>query len=265
MKREDPCAVWRRPLADQRHALNACVDKGLNRFPSQRPHSEVFFRADDIAVPTDKFRHLLSLFARYQTPLAMAVVPTWLTALRWRELVQAGMHTPRLWCWHQHGWQHKNHAHQGKKAEFGDNRPRENLRGDIVAGQQRLKTLMPESLQPLFTPPWNRCGSKALGLLSQLGFKAVSRDTGSRPGAPSALTEWNVNVDLHTRKETDSQSGYRHLMAEIEAGIASGVCGIMIHHDRMNSAAFTFLEQLLAVMAARPNIRLVNLAECLQV
>lgn len=264
MNRESPCAVWRQPLADQTLALKARVDRGLNRSPSKRPRCDVFFRADDIAIPTDNCRHLLAQFARFQTPLALALVPSWLTESRWRELVQAGGHTPRLWCWHQHGWQHKNHAPQGKKEEFGDDRARSELRGDIVAGRQHLETLLPESLQPMFTPPWNRCGSKTLELLPQLGFKAISRDFGSRPTTPPDLTEWAVNVDLHTRKEKDTQTGYDHLMDEIEAGIASGLCGIMIHHDRMNSEAFAFLEQLLGVMAAHADIRRVNLAEHLK-
>jgi hypothetical protein len=53
-------------------------------------------------------------------------------------------------------------------------------------------------------------------------------------------------------------------MAQIEAGIASGVCGIMIHHERMNTAAYVFLEQLVKVLSAHRGVRIVNISERLQ-
>ena len=264
MKAGDPCAVWQRPLTDQSGALKRCVDEGMAKSSSPNRQCDLFFRADDIGVPSENIRQLLALFARYQTPLALAVVPAWLTAPQWRELHRFGGNNDRLWCWHQHGWQHKNHTGQGKKAEFGDNRTSKALRRDIQAGRQRLEALLSDELQPLFTPPWNRCGTKTLELLPRLGFKALSRDTGSRPEAPPGLTEWPVNVDLHTRKEPDPQTGYDRLMADVEAGVASGVCGIMIHHDLMNSAAFYFLKQLLEVVTTHAGIRLVSLSRCLK-
>lgn len=257
-------AVWRQAPADLTGALKAHVDRGVERSLAASIRPDVFFRADDIGVPTDNFKRLLDLFVRFRVPLALALVPAWLTPSRWRALRRAGDGEPRLWCWHQHGWRHINHVPQGKKGEFGDQRTREDLRRDLTAGWQRLHALACEPLQPLFTPPWNRCGAKTLELLPQLGFKAVSRTAGSHPAAPASLAEWAVNVDLHTRKEKDPQTGWIRLVSEIEAGIACGVCGVMIHHDRMNGAAFAFLEQLLLVLTTHSGIALVNLAEHLQ-
>ena len=257
-------AVWRQAPADLMEALREHVDKGVERSLSASIRPDVFFRADDIGVPADNFNRLLDLFARFRAPLALALVPAWLTQSRWRELRRAGGGAPQLWCWHQHGWQHINHVPKGKKGEFGDQRTREDLHRDLAAGWQRLNALVCEPLQPLFTPPWNRCGAKTLELLPQLGFKAVSRTVGSHPAGPENLAEWAVNVDLHTRKEKTPQTGWIRLMAEIEAGIASGVCGGMIHHERMNRAAFACLEHLLLVLTTHPGITLVNLAEQLR-
>jgi len=46
----------------------------------------LFFRADDIGVPGRQFQELMTLFQRHRLPLALAVVPVWLTPGRWREL-----------------------------------------------------------------------------------------------------------------------------------------------------------------------------------
>jgi hypothetical protein len=74
-----------------------------------------------------------------------------------------------------------------------------------------------------------------------------------------------MDVDLHTRKEKSSDSGWANLFEELKAAISSGLCGIMIHHNRMNTAAFEFLEMLLKVFAARKDLQLVNFRELVQV
>ncbi|MGD8890557.1 MAG: hypothetical protein PVF53_19235, partial [Desulfobacterales bacterium] len=48
------------------------------------------------------------------------------------------------------------------------------------------------------------------------------------------------------------------LFNELEEAIASGHCGIMIHHQRMNSAAFQFLEILLNALSQRKELQLVH-------
>ena len=44
---------------------------------------KVFFRADDIAVPSKNFSRMMDLFLSYRIPLCLAVVPAWLTPKRW--------------------------------------------------------------------------------------------------------------------------------------------------------------------------------------
>jgi hypothetical protein len=95
-------------------------------------------------------------------------------------------------------------------------------------------------------------------LLRDLGYTAVSRSHGSRPKVPGELTDFFVNVDLHTRKERDPALGWRNLFNELQQAILSNCCGIMIHHQRMNAAAFDFLEMLIRILVRRRALQLVN-------
>jgi peptidoglycan/xylan/chitin deacetylase (PgdA/CDA1 family) len=219
----------------------------------------VFFRADDVAVPGKNLDRLINLFATKRVPLSLSVVPAWLTRTRWQQIKSLGRTAPLLWCWHQHGWRHKNHETTGKKQEFGPGRPSYTIRKDLILGRQRLEKLMEKDFDPIFTPPWNRCDYTTLELLKKLGYHAVSRSNGSRPSPPEGLPDFQVNVDLHTRKAGNPFEDWKCFFTELRQALLSGLCGIMIHHQRMNTPAFTFLELLLDVLAHRKGIHLVNL------
>jgi hypothetical protein len=167
------------------------------------------------------------------------------------------------WCWHQHGWLHANHEADGKKQEFGPSRCQADLKRDIGRGRQRLEKMIGHNFFPVFTPPWNRCDQKTLAVLEDLDYAAVSRSRKSRSPSLSALPEFDVNVDLHTRKEKSAAAGWHNLLAEMQQAIASGRCGIMIHHQRMNVAAFEFLEILLVTLAGFQEIKPVHFKDML--
>jgi hypothetical protein len=250
-------SIWQRLPSDLAARTERCVQKA-------REHAAipgeilVFFRADDIAVPGRRFARLLLIFERYRVPLCLAVVPAWLTPVRWQTIQGIGKNAPRLWCWHQHGWRHTNHEVQGKKQEFGPGRSKADLAHDIRRGRKRLQNLMGKSFYPVFTPPWNRCGPEALEVLKIAGYLGISRSRGSRPASPPGLPSLDVNVDLHTRKEKTPAAGWENLFAELHSAIASGRCGVMIHHQRMNDAAFDFLEILLGALTRCRALKLVH-------
>jgi hypothetical protein len=237
--------IWLAEPAHLDRALERCVEIAAAGAP------ELYFRADDIGVPGRGFEALVEVFQRRRTALNLAVVPAWLTEARWEKIREAGRRFPELWCWHQHGWRHVNHEAAGKKQELGDGRPDDAVRRDIEKGRRRLRQRLGDRFTPVFTPPWNRCGAAALRGLSEMGFLAVSRTAGSRPAPPPGLNEVDVHVDLHTMKAPDPASGWRSLLSALEASLVSGRCGIMIHHQRMNAAAFGFLDRLLALLARR--------------
>jgi hypothetical protein len=251
--------IWHQLPADLVSRTQHCIDTACERLTGKK-EGVVFFRADDVAVPGGKIARLLKLFTQNRVPLCLAVVPARLTALRWQSLSAAGREAVALQCWHQHGWRHVNHEQKGKQ-EFGAARSESEIRRDLVFGRQRLENLMQEAFYPVFTPPWNRCSPTTLRLLRELGYVAVSRGRKSQPAPPDGLPDISVDVDLHTRKESNPNSGWNHLFKELEQAIAGGCCGFMIHHQKMNDAAFDFLEMLLKLLTERRELDLVHFKE----
>jgi len=215
----------------------------------------LFFRADYIGVQGQNFSRMMELFLKYRFPLCLAVVPAWLTHGRWKTLDMFAKRGGELFCWHQHGWRHFNHELKGKKQEFGPGRTMENIAGDLEKGKQRLENILGKSFFPFFTPPWNRCSKETMDSLLDLGFYGISRSAGNKPFPPLRLKEFSVHVDLHTRKEKSMDSGWDALFNELSLGLSTGVCGIMLHHMRMNEAAFIFLEALLKNLASQGKIK----------
>jgi len=249
--------IWHHQPADLIARTESCIQSACEQAANPE-EAFIFFRADDVAAPGSRFTRLLEVFSFHRAPLCLAVVPAWLTQPRWQALNRAGQRAPSRWCWHQHGWRHTNHETQGKKQEFGPSRSRTDLEHDIRCGRQRLENVLGKHFYPVFTPPWNRCDHKTLAVLKNLGYAAVSRSRINSPPSPKGLPSLDVNVDLHTRKEKSPAAGWQNLFDELRRGIASGQCGIMIHHQRMNGAAFDFLEILLMALAGHKKIRLVN-------
>lgn len=254
-----PSSLYHREIDDLENILLQTICSGLDQGSGK---AKVFFRADDIGVPSAMFIEMVDLFKKYQMPLCLAVVPGWITAPRITSLKKITEESP-LFCWHQHGWIHKNHETLGKKQEFGESRNDEELRHDLQRGKKKLSHLLGNDFCRVFTPPWNRCGQTTLDLLSELGFEAISRSSGASPEVSIGFTDFQVNVDLHTRKEEEPQLCLDELLGELRLALAQGNVGIMLHHQRMNNRALTFLENLLQQLAGSADITPVHFQEML--
>lgn len=250
-------SLWLKQPDDLEATLNRAIEAGLDKNSSGR--ADVFFRADDIGVPSRNFSRLVDIFRRKNTPLAPAVTPAWLTEKRWSELKAETEGPSKLWCWHQHGRRHVNHEPFGSKGEFGPARSKDQLRYDIANGMNRLKKMMGNDFTPIFTPPWNKCSSDALDVMKELGFVAVSRSANAKPAPPADLPDIPISVDLHTRREITPEAAWRELFRELELSLAGERCGIMIHHQRMNDSAFGFLETLIDILSAKKEIRIISM------
>lgn len=250
-------SLWLSPPLDLASRIERCIDSAGD-LACARGTGYLFFRADDVAVPGKPFARLMELFMRHGVPLSLAVVPSWLTGARWQELKELAEKSPSLWCWHQHGWRHLNHEMHGKRQEFGPSRSPSRIREDLLRGRHRLEVHMEQDFYPVFTPPWNRCDLNTLKLLKELGYHAVSRAQASLPPTPEGLPDFPVNVDLHTRKEANPAVDWDDLFSDLGHAVASGLCGIMIHHQRMNDVAFDFLDLLLQKLSHHQSLRIVH-------
>ncbi|MEA2114312.1 MAG: polysaccharide deacetylase family protein [Thermodesulfobacteriota bacterium] len=223
----------------------------------------IFFRADDIGRIDNNFIQMMQLFADFDMPLCPALVPQWLSADNWQQ-IRSLVNKESLFCWHQHGFNHSNHEAVGKKCEFGENRLSKAIRKDILAGKNKLEQLLADSFLPVFTPPWNRCSKAAMRVLQELDFVAVSRSINVQPQSPAGLPDLAINIDLHTRKETDPKQAMDNLLAECRTALESGCMGFMLHHQRMNNNAFLFMEYLFKAIHSDPRLVPCTFRELLQ-
>ncbi len=258
-----PSPLYRQKLPDNiEQRIDSAVETGSNS--AAPPSIQLFFRADDIAVPSVSFKELIHLFQKHEVPLCLATVPSWLTPSRFRQLEDITGNNPGQWCWHQHGRLHKNFEPEGKKQEFGPAREYHQILDHLEKGKTRLESILADRFVPFFTPPWNRCSIDTIRALEKLSFTGLSRSAGARPNSTPLLPDIQVNVDLHTRKEINPEKELNDILTELEQSLASRHTGIMLHHQRMNKTAFLLLDFLIARLKQTTNIRFMRLQDFIQ-
>jgi hypothetical protein len=212
-----------------------------------------FFRDDDAGWDDSRLLALIDRFGDREVPLDLAVIPRELGPDLAREL----RGRPGLGL-HQHGFAHVNHEPQGRKCEFGPSRTRAAQQHDIAAGRERLCELLGDALQPIFTPPWNRCTQDTGECLAELGFSALSREHRAEPLGIDGLRELPVHLDWVRLAPAELAT---RVAARIEAG---GPLGVMLHHAVMAPDDLDRVSELLALVGdheralARPMIDLLR-------
>jgi hypothetical protein len=208
----------------------------------------VFFRDDDAGWRDDRLRALLERFDAHGLPLDVAAIPQALGRRMARELVARGVTV------HQHGLAHVNHEPDGRKQEFGPSRSREVQRRDIEAGRWLLAERLEADVEPIFTPPWNRCTADTGVCLAELGFEVLSRESRAEPLGVPGLRELSVSLDWCRLAPDEFARAF---------AAARGPIGVMFHHAEMDDGSLDRADELLALVAgheraaARPMMALV--------
>jgi hypothetical protein len=202
---------------------------------------EVFFRDDDAGWEGARLLELVARFAEHGLPVDLAVIPAELDeplAAKLRES-HAGLH--------QHGFAHTNHQVEGRKCEFGTARDKAAQREDIANGQQRLRALLGERLDPFFTPPWNRCTRETAENLVELGFTLLSREHKAEPFG--LLPELPVQLDVARLAPPELDERFAEHVRRDGAPV-----GVMFHHGVMDPDAMARASALLQRLAHHPNV-----------
>ena len=157
----------------------------------------VFFRDDDAGWDDERLWALLDLFDRRALPVDVAVIPAELGPALAAELAvrarAGGVHL------HQHGYAHVNHEPVGRKCEFGPSRPYQAQAADIARGAEILRDAFGDLVEPIFTPPWNRCTAETADALADAGFAVLSRDSTATP-LPTARILADVSTPLEVAR-----------------------------------------------------------------
>jgi hypothetical protein len=210
---------------------------------------DLFFRDDDVGWDDPGLWALLDLFEARSLPLDLGVIPLSLRGELARELrARAGSSTSGL-AFHQHGLAHTNHEPTGRNYEFGPSRSRPVQRQDIAEGRSRLQDHLGALVEPIFTPPWNRCTLATAECLVELGFEVLSREARASAIDVPGLVELPVRVDwfAHHKRVRLRRVELGELLAKEIA--ASGPIGIMFHHAVMDDDERSAASELITLIA----------------
>ncbi|HEY7747441.1 MAG TPA: polysaccharide deacetylase family protein [Aestuariivirgaceae bacterium] len=223
------------------------VGAALERWSAAGLHAKFWLRDDDAVEPSSRLDRLIALTARFEVPVALAVVPEQ-TGHGLAEELEGRSHVSTL----VHGWAHRNYAGEGeKKQEFGPHRPLAEMTQDLARGLHRMKQLHPSRLVPIFVPPWNRIAPNVVASLGGIGYAALSR-FGPARHAQASIAEINTHVDLIDFRGTRRCRDHALLAAETAQALSDSFehggypVGILSHHLVNDNAAFDFLEALFA-------------------
>lgn len=205
---------------------------------------DIFVRNDDGGWAQDELDLLLGLCADRQCPIDVAVIPAALDQPTAKWLHHWRIAFPGLGL-HQHGFSHSNHEQQGaRKCEFGPSRPTKLQAQDIAQGKQQLEDLLGE-IDPIFTPPWNRCVPGTLDVLCETGFALLSGDPATASIEPSQIAQLPITLDWERMRREG------HLAESVSTQIVErDTIGLMLHHETMDSSARQELGAILDIIIA---------------
>ena len=214
-----------------------------------------FFRDDDAGWHDERLFALLDILGEHGLPLDLAVIPKALTPALAEKLFRRIPDAHGPLGIHQHGYAHVNHEPEGRKWEFGPSRDYSLQRSDIEQGQSVLRRLFGPVVDPIFTPPWNRCTPVTVRCLVELGFQVLSREWEAEPFRVEPLQELPVRVDwfAHRKKVRLRREEWA---ASLAAAIAAndGPTGVMFHHAEMDAQEMNSVKEFMALLARDSNV-----------
>jgi hypothetical protein len=158
---------------------------------------KLFYRIDDVgnacAAEIEFIEHLESLSA----PYILAVIPKQLTPEMTRIIGTLSYCTV-----FQHGYLHKNHLindyylANGYMDEFPSERNLGEIQSELMAGKAILENALGRVITG-YTPPWNRCSDRAVAILEDLGFSALSAHTRKRYSTSMSILSVSVDPISH--------------------------------------------------------------------
>ncbi|MGL6208399.1 MAG: polysaccharide deacetylase family protein [Paracoccaceae bacterium] len=229
----------------------------LDRWAERGEQARFWLRDDDAVTVTPALERLLSL----SVPMTLAVIPARAEASLAMHLAdEPGVEVA------VHGWSHVNHAAAGaKSAELGADRPAAQVLAELAVSLDWLEGLFGEKALRALVPPWNRIAPAVVAGLPDLGFTVLSVFGPEAAGQPKRI---NTHVDLIDWRGSRGGRPVELLVSELVARLKliegrAGHVGLLSHHLVHDTAAWAFLEGLMAATRAHRGCEWVGLRRLL--
>jgi len=231
----------------------APLEQALDTAAAKGAAIRFWWRDDDSGHDVPALERLLDLAGYHGAPIALAVVPAWLTAA-----AHARIAASREAVVIQHGFDHDDHAPPGAKSLELGGRDLEEIDLELTRGREILIDAFGCRFLAVLAPPWNRIDPLLLADLPDRGYSGVSMfgpraDRYASPGL----------VQINTHLDPVDWRGSRLFIGEGEALAAlAGVIqldepiGVLSHHLVMDEPGWAFLDQLLKLLCHHPGAQL---------
>ncbi|MGE3176388.1 MAG: hypothetical protein AB7O32_02870 [Vicinamibacterales bacterium] len=239
--------------------MSDCLTPIVRALDARTAPLTVFFRDDDTGWNWPALDRLLTAFEDRALPIDLAVIPAEVDGVLARALL-ARRDAGSIGL-HQHGWSHRNHEPAGRKCEFGQSRAIHDMRADVAAGRRVMEQWFGDAVDPIFTPPWNRCVPALAALLPELGFRVLSRDRTAGPSGVDRLVDRPTTIDWFARRH-----GVR-LTRDAWVEDAAAQCrsestiGVLLHHAVMSDDEIRQAASFGAALASHASCRMCRLLE----
>jgi len=221
-----------------------------------------FFRNDDAGWADSQLFELLDCFSSVEIPIDLAVIPLAIEDHN-RSLYERVKYSKGLIRIHQHGYSHNNHQLQGRKCEFGSDRTGSQQQADIQAGQDLLLEYFEGQVDPIFTPPWNRCNQDTINALINLGFTTLSRDNTADHLHCHRLNELPINIDWFKKRNGTRLNRFELVQLIVQVINGGESVGVMLHHEIMDHQEREVLSELLELLSSHPRVKCEHMNEIL--
>jgi len=221
----------------------------------------MFVRDDDAGWADERLDALLDLFDEVACPIDLAVIPAELTEARAAWLLERRARSTHHIGLHQHGFAHANHEARERKSEFGRSRSPSRARVDVQAGRDLMRARLGDAVDPVFTPPWNRCRDELGPVLVEAGLDILSRDRSAGVMGTPGLRECPVTVDWCAAGRGVDPAPVEHGVQLAGAVRGDSVLGLMLHHAVMDDDDRSRLAELLRLVVLHGSVRCLSLRE----
>ena len=237
----------------------AALERELDMWAQSGQTATFWWRDDDAGADAAKLKELLHLRQALGVPLAVAVVPDWLTPDVASLIAGSGSGGIQVL---QHGVAHADHSGgRGRRMELCAGALPSGLRQALIRSRNVLRTSFPSSLIEVMVPPWNRIDEAVLSILAGSGFLGLST-LGPRRGAREhGLVVNNVHIDIIDWKDGRRFAGdeaclkvsVRHLENR-RRGVVDPLeaTGLMTHHLVHDAACHAFVDRFVRAVARHP-------------
>jgi len=231
----------------------------LDAWQSAGRIAQFWLRDDDAITPSAPLSQLLEMTSRHRVPLTLAVIPentgdALVSQVAGRADIDVALH----------GWCHANHAPPDqKKQELGLHRGREIVLAELSEGHRRLGQLFGDHYVSVLVPPWNRIDASLIDALPGIGIAALSV-FGNEKAGPLPVINTHVDImDWHgTRGGLPAADIVANAVKRLgEMAHTGGSLGLLTHHLVHDDAAWSLIDDFLAVTCAHPACRWVALRD----